>query len=226
MKIDCIADLHGERPELPGGDLLIVAGDLTGANNQIEIDRFGQWISQQEYNKKIFITGNHDNLLVEEKPRKYFVNINGNSYERCEYLCDSCTEFKGLKIWGSPWTKTFVGMNPHCKAFTCESDKELAEKWALIPEDTEILVTHSPPFSILDKNAQGFNVGSITLWERLRKLPKLKLHVFGHIHREGGQMLSRTWVFAKRETPIMFVNCAHMDEVYDPVNGFVSVDLP
>src|SRR5690606_22101282 len=68
-----------------------------------------------------------------------------------EYLCDSGTEFEGLKIWGSPWTKTFLNMNPHCKAFTCDTEEELAEKWDLIPANIDILITHSPPYSILDE---------------------------------------------------------------------------
>jgi Icc-related predicted phosphoesterase len=34
MIIDCISDLHGAQPKLEGGDLLIVAGDLTARDTE------------------------------------------------------------------------------------------------------------------------------------------------------------------------------------------------
>ena len=229
MKIDCIADLHGHYPKLEGGDLLIVAGDLMDINTLTEHAEFTGWLYKQKYNKKVVIAGNHDNYYTGLPGDEYIYSIyneeSGHQFSYANYLCDSGTEFKGMKIWGSPWTKAFDGMNPACKAFTCETDKELAEKWALIPDDTEILVTHGPPFSILDKVREGFNVGSVSLLQRIGQLKKLKLHVFGHIHLNGGTMLSKSCCFKGMHEPVMFVNCAHMDESYDPVNGFVSVSL-
>ncbi len=76
------------------------------------------WLNQQAYVMKIVIGGNHDGILQREGNQllKWAAN--------CDYLCDSGTEFEGLKIYGSPWTKTFPGMNPHCMAFTCETEEE------------------------------------------------------------------------------------------------------
>lgn len=72
MDITAISDLHGHYPELPGGDLLIVAGDLTSRDTQEQHLQFLSWIGKQDYKKKIWIAGNHDNYLVGTK----FIPIN------------------------------------------------------------------------------------------------------------------------------------------------------
>ena len=212
MDITCVSDLHGFQPELPGGDLLIVAGDLTSRNTQNEHMKFISWIAQQKYKKKIWIAGNHDSYLVGTK----FIPI---KYLGLEYLCDSATEFEGLKIWGTPWTKTFEGINPHCKAFTCDTEEELAEKWAMIPDDTHILITHGPPYGVFDY-CHGEYVGSTSLNKIVlskERLPNLKLHIFGHIHACGGR--STDLISGK------FINCSHVNEHYQPVNKPVIIIL-
>lgn len=208
MIIDCISDLHGNCPKLEGGDLLIVAGDLTALDTQSQHMHFMSWISQQDYKKKIWIAGNHDNYLVGTK----FIPIKNLGME---YLCDSGTEFEGLKIWGSPWTKTFPGMNPHCKAFTVDTEEELAEKFSLIPGDTDILITHSPPFAMLDCTCHG-PVGSLELNYAIAKT-KARLIVFGHIHEQGGQV--NDLIHTK------FVNASIVNERYEHVNKPVRIVL-
>jgi|ERR1700742_882605 len=214
MIIDCISDLHGYYPELPGGDLLIVGGDLTARDIPSEYEKFEKdWLRHQKYRKKIEIAGNHDNWI-------FFTGRRVNDYY--DYLCDSVTEFEGLKIWGSPWTQTFEGMNPNCEAFTLDTDEELNEKWKLIPNDTDILITHCPPFGIYDSiqdvySGECIETGSISLRNKVMSMPKLKLHVFGHIHEHGGKMLDTTIC--------KFVNASHVNEKYKPVNGFVRVEL-
>jgi Icc-related predicted phosphoesterase len=201
-------------PTLEGGDMLIVAGDLTARDQEYEYRDFTSWLVQQRYKKKIFIGGNHDNCLV-NKPVITF--------SECEYLCDSGTEFGGLKIWGSPWTKTFPGMNPHCKAFTVDTEKELTEKWILIPPETNILITHSPSFGNYDwikteDQNIGPSVGSMTLWMyMLGMIPHLKLHVTGHIHEAYGN--------AVHANGIHLVNASHVNERYKPVNKPVRIIL-
>lgn len=212
MIIDCIADLHGHFPKLEGGDLLIVAGDLTARDKDVEYFEVFSWISKQKYRKKIVIAGNHDNRI--------FNHVNFPNH--FEYLCDSGTEFEGLKIWGTPWTKTFEGMNPKCKAFTCDTEEELAEKWQMIPDDIDILITHSPPYGIYDSvrrfpNDIPENTGSKYLSDKFRGSTILKLHIFGHIHQHGGK--SGDFGMTK------FINCSHVNERYQPVNKPVRIVL-
>lgn len=241
MKIDCISDLHGHYPKLEGGDLLIIAGDLTANDTEMVYNEFFCWLRSQNYEDIIVIAGNHDNYLMNFKWPKDLEDAG-----EFTYLCDSGTEFEGLKIWGSPWTKSFVGMNPHCMAFTCATDEHLAEKWALIPDDIDILVTHSPPYGILDKVKIGWfklshpsvpvyeHVGSHSLALKVGKMETPpKLHVFGHIHESYGQEHKRWWKkpedlpkeIATDIPKTIFINASHVNENYEPVNKPIRVIL-
>jgi Icc-related predicted phosphoesterase len=215
MIIDCISDLHGHYPKLEGGDLLIIAGDLTARDLPNERYMFLQWLAEQNYRKKVWIAGNHDNSLVGMK-------FNPTRPDAAEYLCDFGTEFEGLRIWGSPWSLYFNEMNPKCKAFVVDTEEELDSKFSLIPDDTDILVTHSPPYGILDEihrevfcGERDENVGSECLLEAvLKKRPKL--HIFGHIHESYGFKTS-LWT--------QFINASHVNERYEPVNKPVRIVL-
>lgn len=237
MIIDCISDLHGFYPELEGGDLLIVAGDLTASNDPKHINQFKDWCIKEslKYRKTIIIAGTHDNWI---QNRFLFTRIREFGNSRICYLEDSGAEVtyyphldppntnnvgiiykrKTLKIWGSPWTKTFKGMSPTCKAFTVDTEEELAQKWALIPDDVDILVTRSPPYGILDKTQRGKCEGSKSLQMELFTRLRPKLFVCAHIHEAYG-----------REPPGGFieiaVNASHVNEVYQPVNKPIRIIL-
>jgi len=223
MIVDCCSDLHGFFPhDLQGGDLLIIAGDLTAKHTDEEYMECLKWMNVQNYYKVIYIAGNHDPFCIEEQ----------SCVDHVIYLCDSGTEFeyfdkrfpeedegflpsgkRKLKIWGSPWSLTFDGINPNCTAFTGK-EWDLAKKWREIPKDTDILITHSPPYGILDKTIDGENVGSKTLLHSLESI-KPRLHIFGHIHEAYGQIESET----------DYVNCSHVNEYYKPVNKPIRVIL-
>lgn len=227
MIVDCISDLHGHYPKLEGGDLLIVAGDLTATHEELEYFKLWIWLDQLNYQRIIVIAGNHDGFLQ-----------NGGDLwedrEKIQYLCDSGTEFGGLKIWGSPWTKRFKGMNPHCMAFTCETEEELAEKWALIPDDVDILVTHCPPFhgalyagqnpcesfDKLDRTVLGEHFGSLSLLKACDPDAGLRLHAFGHIHEGYGHYHEVNPIFT-----IDVVNASHINEHHWPINKPIRIEL-
>lgn len=218
MIIDCVSDLHGHFPKLEGGDLLIVAGDLTGRDTFNENLDFEKWVEEQKYKKVIVIGGNHDNVLEQDG----HLGIGDYNGKRSEYLCDSGIDFQGFKIWGSPWTLKFQGQNPRAMAFCLGTEKQLAEKWSLIPDSTDILVTHSPPNGILDEVNNrwkcGVRSGSLSLKERVVELD-LKLHVFGHIHGSYGKTTPSL------ETQTIFVNASHVDEEYRPINKPIRIIL-
>jgi len=211
MIIDCISDLHGYYPKLEGGDLLIVAGDMNRReewNAYLDLQR---WLNEQDYKEIIFIAGNHDTLIQDSDV------IDDLLYEHI-YLKDSCTEFQGLKIWGTPWTSRFEGINPHCCAFTGEDDSEISPKFDLIPTDVDILITHSPPFTVRDETVDGRQVGSPSLTAHILSRLRPKLHVFGHIHEAYG-------IDTYQWTPTKFVNASHVNERYEPVNKPVRIEL-
>ena len=219
MIIDCIGCLHGARPKLQGGDLLIVTGDLTSSDKPHQYLDLFQWLFNQKYTKKVLIAGNHDNEMENR-----YVNFDFNS--QCSYLYDSGTEFEGLKIWGSPWTKTFKGINPKCKAFTKDSEDELMDMWEMIPHDTDILITHTPPYGILDgipiEDGSKYHAGSMSLFNWLKYVERPRLHVFSHIHEAYGQ----TEYFPSYNNKMMIsVNCSIMNAHYMPVNEPIRVIL-
>lgn len=233
MIIDCISDLHGFKPKLPGGDLLILAGDYTEADTLPQWEEFYRWLKEQPYEKKIMIAGNHDNLLKIGFPKnqeeaddlKDVVEFLGEKSD-FEYLCDSGTEYEGLKIWGTPWTPWFYGVNPKCKVFM-ESEEIIAKRFQLIPNDIDILITHGPPYGILDEldavlrpRVSGMvNAGSKSLRNVVldgKYFTKLKFHVFGHIHEQGGKSIATA-------LDVKFVNASHVNEYYKPTNEAIRI---
>jgi Icc-related predicted phosphoesterase len=230
MIIDCVADLHGHYPKLEGGDLLIVAGDLTARHTLTEFLDCFEWLHSQDYRKVIWIAGNHDEVQWE----RYLMGsaqFGCDPYDnpslmlesRPQYLCDSGTEFEGLKIWGTPWTLTFEGINPLCRAFT-DTEEGLRDKFALIPDDIDILISHGPPYGVFDivedPGGRLMNAGSEALLDAFaRVIPTL--HVFGHIH-EGYAINETSSEEGKR---CIMTNCSHVDKHYKPVNKPIRVIL-
>jgi Icc-related predicted phosphoesterase len=215
MDITCVSDLHGFYPKLSSGDLLIIGGDLTATHSEKEMEDFLDWLSVQKYRKKILIAGNHDSMLNESVSYGMLCKIE----EVCDYLLDESVEFEGLKIWGSPWTRWFDGINPKCTAFVLKTEEELNEKWALIHEDVDILITHGPPFAILDQTSKGEQVGSTTLLLKHLERLRPRLWVMGHVHEAYGRDGPYNW------NKTLYINASHVNEHYKPVNKPIQVKL-
>ncbi len=226
MIVDCLSDLHGDLPHLDGGDLLIVAGDLTANDSVPGWRKFFRWLKKQNYKKKVYIAGNHDgflkNCLNSNEVIDLYLCTGANDVDlepndEFEYLRDSGTEFGGLKIFGSPWTPPFCDWH-----FMLPPD-QIKAKWDLIPNDTDILITHGPPFGILDTpEINGKRCGCPHLREALERV-KPQLHVFGHIHGSYGQIVLKHHDAYIPQT--LCVNASHMDENYQPVNKPIRVIL-
>lgn len=221
MIIDCISDLHGTYPDLEGGDLLIISGDITARDYVYEWGHFFIWLSRQQYRKKILVAGNHDGILVDKHPAELGKELCGFRDDTFEYLCDSGTIFEGYKIWGSPWTPVFFDWH-----FMLKRGKDIREKWDLIPPDTDFLVTHGPPFGKLDFTERRFSARGKIVQEhcgceqlaQVINLIKPKLHVFGHIHEGYG-------VKADLELKTVFVNCSLMDMNYNSTNKPIRLNF-
>lgn len=215
MIIDCIGCLHGSYPILQGGDLLLVTGDLTATDRKYQYEHFLTWLDKQPYRKKVFISGNHDNYL-EEKNAEFLERFHEGNLV---YLCDSGTEFEGFSIWGSPWSTRFKNINPNCCAFTGENDEEIDKKFDLIPTTVDILITHSPPFAILDTTDEGIQVGSPSLMAHHISRLRPKLWAFSHIHEGYGQDGPYHWNNTK------YVNCSIMTKYYESLNDPIRILL-
>lgn len=182
MKIVCISDMHGNRIVLPDGDMVICAGDMTIFGHTGQIITFLKWFSGLPHKYKIFIAGNHDKLFQKNPALIKSLLLD---YPNLIYLEDSAIEIEGVKIYGSPWTPRFMNW-----AFMYEPSKA-NKHWDRIPPDTNILITHGPPYGILDLSYYGGvanHAGCKSLLKKLDDLKDLKLHVFGHIHPGRGEL--------------------------------------
>ena len=210
MKVVLVSDTHRfhDDLELPEGDMLIHAGDFCGHGSPVQVSDFARWLEGQDYKYKIVIAGNHDELFEHYPDARKLLEERGITY-----LQDSGTTIEGLYFWGSPWQPEFCNW-----AFNLPRGKALAKKWAMIPESVDVLITHGPPYSILDqidKRNCPEHLGCHDLYDRV-KIVKPKLHVFGHIHGSAGQEV-------RGDT--LFVNASICDERYDPINPPIVVDL-
>ena len=153
-RIVCISDTHNCNEEIvvPDGDLLIHSGDAVTSGTLLEIERFFRWFEQLPHKQKVLIAGNHD-WAYQLQPEMVRTLIPDSII----YLQDSSIEIGGLKIYGSPWQPRFFDW-----AFNLNRGPEMAEKWAMIPEDIDVLITHGPPNGILDLVLRGFDAAAIT----------------------------------------------------------------
>jgi len=214
-RIVCLSDTHNcnEQISVPDGDVLIHSGDATIKGTDQEVIEFIYWFSGLPHRHKIFIAGNHDWLF--ELDNRYASRLVSDA--NITYLQDSSTEIDGWKIYGTPWQPRFFDW-----AFNLSRGPEIAEKWKLIPDDIDILITHGPPNGILDlvpRKGWDENTGCEELRKRVEeiaKLGKLKLHVFGHIHCGYG---------TTEEFGVRFVNACNCDESYQPLQPPIVIDL-
>ena len=214
MIITFISDTHTKHRycelDLPGGDLLIHAGDLMNSgHDENDVWEFLDWFDKQEqYKSHVFIAGNHDRFF-ENKPDET-KNIL-REYPYLTYLQDHTHTIDGVKIYGSPWQPEFYNW-----AFNLpRNGVELQEKWSNIPNDTEILITHGPPWEYLDVTPYGnLNVGCELLRVRVDEL-KPKIHVFGHVHSGYGYYYNGH---------THFINAAVLNERYNYENKPLTVN--
>jgi Icc-related predicted phosphoesterase len=172
-----LADTHlfHEDLQVPDGDVLVHAGDLTQRGTLAELARADQWLASLPHRHKLVVAGNHD-LCFEQQPALARRAVRGATY-----LQDEEITVAGLRFWGSPWQPWFYSW-----AFNLQRGPELAQKWALIPERIDVLVTHGPPAGILDAT-RGAHAGCQDLMARVLKV-RPRLHVFGHIHEDQGAL--------------------------------------
>lgn len=208
MKICCTSDLHGFWPEIPDCDLLILAGDYAPAYKhepgyfyRLQMKPWLRSIHDRGI-KIVGIAGNHE-LLFESHPN-FIPKMDW------QYLQDSGCEVNGLRIWGTPWQPRF-----HDWAFNLD-EPDLAEKWELIPSDTDILIVHGPPHGFGDYSHFGHvHCGSPSLLSAVLRI-KPKLVVAGHIHSGHGVLdLFGTKV----------INCSYLDDNYKPAFKPIVLEL-
>ena len=181
LNVSCFSDTHGQHRnaqlnrwfENNPGDILIFAGDLQKNISDNGLD-FLQWFSELPYKKKVLTFGNHDwnHQQITER---------ANDYKDLYVLNQTSVKLMGVRIFASPYSL------PFCNWWFMKPETELEDLYAKIPENTDILVTHTPAFETLDECENGYNLGSMSLRDRVAELKKLKVHVVGHCHEAYGR---------------------------------------
>jgi len=209
LRLVHISDTHDGHDGLivPDGDILIHSGDFTNHGNPSEVARFAAFLSAQPHRHKIVVAGNHELDLGSSSPAQIAALLGPGII----VLQDSGVNIDGIDIWGSSWN--------NCQGMAWgASESERETQWAHIPPSTDILITHNPPFGVMDlawlsrtkphapcdycegspDHGNFEHWGCKALRRRLQGGLSVALHLFGHVHDEVGvqQLESLRTVFS------------------------------
>ncbi|GJQ79127.1 hypothetical protein Trydic_g5380 [Trypoxylus dichotomus] len=238
--------IHDITFDIPAGDVFLHAGNYSKGGDIEEIVNFNTWLGTLPHKYKVVISGNHelsfdpkfvniiasrlnqntsnrrgsikDNELPLNSPIKSdgrnekIAKLNARQYlTNCIYLEDSSVELYGIKIYGSPWQPEFGNWG-----FNLKRGSQLLEKWNLIPGDTDILLTNTPPLGYGDLACTNVRAGCVELLTTVQQRVKPKYHVFGHIHEGYG---------VSTDGKIIYVNASTCDINYMPNNLPIVFDF-
>lgn len=237
MRLICISDTHTHHNNMKYNlndyidknnyNILIHSGDISSMGYKSEVTDFIHWYQNLKgFDMKIFISGNHDFCFERvNQPHhdgdydwlKNLIYDENLSQSDCVYLEDSSLILetaelsRPIKFYGSPWQPEF-----HNWAFNLpRNGDELKQVWDNIPDDTDVLITHSPPYGIGDYTLRNSRVGCELLMSRVEKM-NLLVHTYGHIHEGHG-------VSVKNNT--IFVNSSICNIKYKPINEPQVIEL-
>lgn len=217
MKIVAISDTHGLHRKLtiPSGDILVHAGDITRKGELETVDDFAKWLASLPHRHKIVIAGNHDHCLDIAQMRFDATSRRLLEDRGIHYLLDASRTLHvpwgpTLKFYGAPWVPNLA-----LWAF----DDRNRDRFERAPTDIDVLITHSPPIGIRDGTGQSRgHVGSHFVKRYVERCPRLKLHIFGHVHEGYGR---------SDLGEITFVNAASCTRAYElmDLNAPIVIDI-
>ena len=201
MRIAHISDTHGchrNLKDLPKANIIIHTGDISLSGESSEVVDFIEWFSDLDYRYKIFIAGNHD-FILDGKDREQIQQFLPHN---CFYLCNSGITIEGINFWGVPFF------------FSEDVSGTYLDMIEQIPDNTDILITHRPPFKILDR-ADNINYGCPEILKSVQRI-KPQYHLFGHIHDAYG---------VKQSKHTTFINAAVVNEGYQVANKPIEFEV-
>jgi Icc-related predicted phosphoesterase len=218
VKIACISDLHGKLPKIEECDLLLIAGDICGhattpgshrdmafQANWLDT-KFRNWLNSIPAKHVVAVAGNHD-FVFQDMP--YLVPTTDM---RWTYLLRSSVDIDGLKIWGTPDSLPFYDWSFNV------SEENLKLEYQTIPPETDIIVSHGPPYGLgdlVDNSWSHEHTGSESFTDHIKKYQP-QLVVVGHIHSAYGE-------FSLGPTKI--INASVLDEQYQLVNVPIYAEI-
>jgi len=212
MKIVAISDTHGMHHDMvhtiPPCDVFVHAGDLCKYGTIPEIVDFATWLVTLPAKHIIVIAGNHDGPFQTDR---HLAELELKIADHIHYLRDESIVIDGVKFYGSPWQPAFCNWYFNLP----RNSDQLEACWAMIPDDTDVLITHGPPHGILDANIHGEACGCERMLPRVMDI-KPKVHIFGHIHLGSG---------ITEIEGIKFVNAAIANERYELLGKPIEFDV-
>ncbi|XP_076442536.1 metallophosphoesterase MPPED2-like isoform X2 [Babylonia areolata] len=242
IRFVCLSDTHTMLEKqgpaglefVPKGDVLLHGGDFSNVGLPKDIKGFNDYLGLLPHTLKVVIAGNHDmtmdsemvqcnrqyltrNFSIKESVFEEYLKEAGVENSRqlltnCVYLEDSSIDVCGIKIYGSPWQPEFGGWG-----FNLVRGGPLLEKWNMIPDDTDILITHGPPIGHGDKCFSELRAGCVELLSTIQRRVKPLYHIFGHIH-EGYGVTSDGYT--------TYINASTCTLRYKATNPAVVFDFP
>lgn len=220
MKVAAISDTHNHKLSSilkdKTADLLVIAGDVLGHGGMDEWGRFLRMIPEirGQFKHVVYTPGNHD-IYVQYNESLCQVDLDKLGVT---LLIDDLVTIDNKLIYGSPWTPRFGGW-----AYMLE-ENEIKAKWDKVPAGLDLLITHGPPFGILDMtdgryslDKKGIHVGCKHLRNLVSDLGIApRHHVTGHIHHAHGMMMS---------SRTRFYNVAICDEEYQPTQPVTEFEI-
>lgn len=182
MRVVAISDTHGmhEQLDLPDGDVLVHAGDYSCRGDGEEFLAFCAWFAAQPFRHKLLTPGNHD-IVLEKDPGSVLPQLP----REITLLQDRALTLEGVPFYGSPWTPRYGYWS-----FMLDRGEPLRERWSKIPAETQVLITHGPPYGHGDfvpgyLGRPGRAVGCLELLQAVARVQPA-WHVYGHIHEGYG----------------------------------------
>ncbi|KAF2473057.1 Metallo-dependent phosphatase [Lindgomyces ingoldianus] len=208
IRVVCISDTHEKFPEnVPSGDVLIHAGDMTNDGSVASIQKQVDWLSSLPHKEIVVISGNHDTYLdPRTRPSLSDDQRSGTiDWKRVHYLQHrsltlslaiepsytdsprtrllSGVKHRSIRLYGAPQIPACGPLSIHAFQYPRGLDA-----WSeTVPEATDILITHTPPKYHMDLTLPN-GMGCEHLMKEVRRV-KPTLHVFGHVHWGAGQMV-------------------------------------
>jgi Icc-related predicted phosphoesterase len=151
----------------------------------------------------IIVPGNHD--LSEWRSGRRIRNVHNRRYR-----------YKGFNFVGYRSTRLEVTEK--------EEENQLLLVGSLLEANT-ILVTHAPPFGVLDNTHNGRHIGSRPL-SRLSTRPEVALHLFGHVHASFGHTGRAANGSYAHERRFLAIEVGAANPQGSNQVGYTVVDLP
>jgi len=218
LRVCFISDTHTyhKSVEIPECDILIHSGDATYRGLKDEMESFGQWFRELPVKHKVFVPGNHDKSTEFDLANALsWLSFNNDlkQFGECYYLHQNWAIIEGMVIYGDGSQPRFG----HGWAHNVDRGEPIAEVWAKIVDNVNILVTHGPVHGVLDLTFYGQeSVGCEELKKRIGQLDNMFIHSCGHIHEAYG---------TSRKGDKLYVNASICTLQYNPTNKPILVDV-